>query len=332
MVRQIIFHVGAPKTGSTYLQKRLRANTQILKSRAICYPVLPAFRSIEANAKTITMGMDKTSAGNFSKHFPKVKVDDLKAEKELQRLLALVPRKTERVILSSEKMRLQHARLLRDLIPGNIECKIVLIVRKQDDWLDSYFSQLAKNNNVNTVDQLLSKIVNQGISEYCYPDWLAHYKEWQDNFEDCRVIFYDDKDRPFFQEFTGELGFESDTEFNEIERANMSLSINELAFLTNLPEEMPRREFLRHRSACKHAANGIEAMHVKYSVVSSRHRKFLREQFEDSNTQLSELLGDERYLLRMDAEPGNYIDIDSFRENHEYAEFSLAVASRLAQR
>ena len=39
--RRVILHVGAPKTGSTYLQKRLRANAQALRARGVYVPVLP---------------------------------------------------------------------------------------------------------------------------------------------------------------------------------------------------------------------------------------------------------------------------------------------------
>ncbi len=42
MAEVVYLHVGAPKTGTTYLQNRLAANQAALAARGVSYPVGPA--------------------------------------------------------------------------------------------------------------------------------------------------------------------------------------------------------------------------------------------------------------------------------------------------
>jgi hypothetical protein len=329
MVEKIIFHVGAPKTGSTYLQKRLKANADILLENNLCYPIKPGFEKLAANAKLVTLGIDNSLASGFARNFPDFDVTTLDPQDELERLIALCPSNVETAILSSEKMRPRHAKPLSTLIKNDMVCQIVLFVRRQDDWMDSYINQLIKNNNIDTIEEAFEKALNPEESRYCSPDWLFHYKEWSKYFEDIRIIFYDDKIRSIFEQFTNIIGFESTVIFREIERANTSLSLNELAYLNSFKSTMPPSEFVKHRRASRKVALSLPAKRKRFSFLLGRHRQGLIDQFGEANQKLIELLGAKEGLLDMRVTEKNGIDLNVVRQSRDYKVFYTDVVTML---
>lgn len=193
MTDQIIFHVGAPKTGSTYLQRRLVHNSAILRQHGICYPVKPEFERIAANAKLITFGIDPLKADGFRQAFPAFDVEKLNPADEFEALLAECPPDTKTVILSSEGMLPRYARNLADVIPASARTTITLVVRRQDDWIESFFNQGVKNNAMKSIDDTVALAINGGDVLSCQPDWWDHYQSWSAHFERCDVLFYDQK-------------------------------------------------------------------------------------------------------------------------------------------
>ncbi len=329
MVKKIIFHVGAPKTGSTYLQKRLKANADILLGNNLCYPIKPGFEKLAANAKLVTLGIDNSLASGFTRNFPDFDVEKLDPQNELERLIALCPSNVETAILSSEKMRPRHAKPLSRLIKNDMACQIVLFVRRQDDWMDSYINQLIKNNNIDTVEAAFEKALNPEESRFCRPDWLFHYKEWSKYFDDISIIFYDDKTRSIFEQFTEIIGFDSTTIFGEIERANTSLSLNELAYLACFKSTMPSSEFVKHRRASRKVALSLPVKRERFSFLLDRHRQGLIDQFCAANQKLIELLGAKYELLDMTTTEKNYTDFNAVRQSNDYKAFYTDVISML---
>ena len=329
MVKKIIFHVGAPKTGSTYLQKRLKANADILLENSLCYPIKPGFEKLAANAKLVTLGIDNSLARGFARNFPDFDVAKLDPQDELERLIALCPDNVETVILSSEKMRPRHAKPLSRLIKNGMACQIVLFVRRQDDWMDSYINQLIKNNNIDSIEDAFEKALNPEENLYCSPDWLFNYKEWVKYFDDIRIIFYDDKTRSIFEQFTEIIGFESTVRFREIERANTSLSLNELAYLDSFKSTMPSSEFVKHRRASHMVAVNLPAKKERFSFLLGRHRQGLIDQFSVANQTLIGLLGAKDGLLDMGVTDKNGIDLNDVRQSKDYKAFYTDVISML---
>ena len=272
MIKQVIFHVGAPKTGSTYLQKRLRVNTLTLLNKNLYYPVKPGFEKVAANAKLVTLAIDKNLSSGFSRHFPHIDVTKLDPNNEFDLLVDQCPGNTESVILSSEKMRPHHARFIPALIKKGVSCKVVQFIRKQDDWMDSYCSQLIKNNNFGSIELALDRIMDSSESPFCCPDWLFHHNEWRKHFDDFRVIFFDNKRRPFFDEFVKTIGFETVTDFQEIGRANESLSLNELTYLGSFSSNTPEKVFYSHRRACAKVSRKSPQKPEKFSFLSRKQR------------------------------------------------------------
>jgi hypothetical protein len=67
---RVILHVGGPKTGSTYIQKRLRLAPDLLRKKGIYVPVLPEVSLMAGNAKLLPVAIDKNASKSFMRAFP----------------------------------------------------------------------------------------------------------------------------------------------------------------------------------------------------------------------------------------------------------------------
>jgi hypothetical protein len=328
MAPNVVFHVGAPKTGSTYVQKRLRQNPDVLARHNLHYPVVPGFEKIAANAKRLTIAFDVGLAGSFSRSFSDVDVSDLDPRRELDALVGNTPSEIKTVVLSSEKMRYWQAKPLADLIGQDFPCRIVLYVRKQDDWMDSYFNQLVKNRNSTSIDDIVDKVISGNDRGFFCPDWLKNFQAWSDNFADCDVIPYDAPTGNIFDKFVQVLGFQNSNDFQDIEKTNESMSAFEIAYLARVDADASLAQFFQHRKACKKVA---PVNTTKSSFLNRQHRQALRDRFEDSNTELMNILGYDADLLAIKPEATHFVSIAEMSASDEFKEFEQAVETALAQ-
>ncbi len=324
MVDQIIFHVGAPKTGSTYLQKRILQNKEALQSRGICYPTRTGFERIAANAKLINYGIDPEKATEFRKAFPAVDVGQLDPTEEFNALLSKCPSDTKTVILSSEGMLPRYAPDLARFVPTGPQTTIVLCVRRQDSWIDSFFNQEAKKNRMNSIDDVVDLALNGGNETLCQPDWWQHYQNWSANFERCEVLFFDQKTPSFWDSFAQVAGFEPDA-MQDIDRANESLSPMVLLYLACLPSAMPRAEFMIHRKAAQKLAQPIDLSPKKFSMISRAARADLRARFEAGNDRLQKHFGITGNPLYIAPEAAHYIDPRDLINSVAFKDFQQTV-------
>ena len=64
---RIVLHIGAPKTASTYLQRRLRANAAALREHGIYVPVIPAVAAMAGNAKLLATALSQRPSLTFQR-------------------------------------------------------------------------------------------------------------------------------------------------------------------------------------------------------------------------------------------------------------------------
>ena len=107
--RRIILHVGAPKTGSTYIQKRLKANASALRARGVYVPVLPEVSAMAGNAKLLATVLTDERTASFQRAFPTLDLALLRPEQVMDDLLRGWVKDEEDVILSAENFRPSHA-------------------------------------------------------------------------------------------------------------------------------------------------------------------------------------------------------------------------------
>jgi hypothetical protein len=139
---EVYLHVGLPKAGSTFLQE-------------CCFPHLRGVHSVTSDSKSgLTSRLSRVAES-----YPLfVDMDEEKAE--IDRFLGEVG--DDKVLISSEKLVGYHAwgfrdhfqttESLRHLFPS---AKIIFVIRRQDEFLESVYRQLLKQCFYPTVDGFL---------------------------------------------------------------------------------------------------------------------------------------------------------------------------------
>src|SRR5712691_4761650 len=225
---RIVLHIGAPKTASTYLQRRLRADPSHLRRHGIYVPVLPAVAQMAGNAKLLATGLSRRPSLTFQRAFPELDVGALDPAGLVAALLKDWRSDAESIVLSAENFRPNHARTLRELLPKSVPCVVVLFVRRQDRWIDSYFNQLVKTNEIGEdISTFVARLCGTDGERLCRPDWFANYAAWRNAFGDCRVVFYEEVASDVFGAFIDAAGLEPVPNLIDIDRVQMSLDVYE---------------------------------------------------------------------------------------------------------
>lgn len=332
----IVLHVGAPKTASTYIQRRLRANAERLRKHSIVVPVLPAVAEMAGNAKLLPAALGQRPSLTFQRAFPKIDIRALDPARIVTELLQNWRSDAESVILSAENLRPVHARPLRELLPTKTPTVVVLFVRRQDRWLDSYFNQMIKTNEVHEeTGTFLSRLLNEEDERLCRPDWFAHYQAWRDAFGDCKVVFYDEVASDVFGAFLNAAGLKPMPDLIDIDRAQVSLNVYELAYLLALKAPLDHGDFLQRKSASEKASRLLGFQETR-STLSDQDLSRLRAAFEESNRQLIKALGraENPPPLELDRtrNSASYCSLADLYNTGEYARFQKSADAIYARR
>lgn len=160
-MQNIYIHLGLPKTGTTFLQE-------------VCFPYLKEVHYIHPKSRVPLL-----PDGIFSRLGRIVRTNplflDLKKEREeLDRLLQAVDEKT--VLISNERIfgdalynfhdNLYNAASLKYLFPA---AKIIIVIRKQDDWLESMYKQCLRACFCPSIDSFLNYVNNCFTDLFFYP-------------------------------------------------------------------------------------------------------------------------------------------------------------------
>ena len=321
---RIVLHVGAPKTASTYLQRRLRADPDHLRKHGIYVPVLPMVAEMAGNAKLLATALSQRPSLTFQRSFSKIDVSALDPARLVAELLQDWRVDSESIVLSAENFRPNHARRLRELLPKTAPCVVVLFVRRQDRWIDSYFNQMVKVNEIDEdISAFVARLCDTEGERLCRPDWFAHYEAWRDAFGDCKVAFYDEIASDVFGAFIAAAGLEPVPGLIDIDRAQVSLNVYELAYLLDLKTpDYP--EFLLRRAAGEKASRRL-GLHETRSLLSNAELERLRNRFEASNQRLLAALGRDNSptLLQLDvaSDRASYCDLKEFYASESYARY-----------
>jgi hypothetical protein len=332
---RLVLHVGAPKTASTYIQRRLRANSVRLRNQGVHVPVLPEVAEMAGNAKLLPTALGQRRSLTFQRAFPKIDIRTLDPKKIVAELLRDWRSDSESVVLSAENLRPMHARPLRELLPTNVPCAVVLFVRRQDRWLDSYFNQMIKTNEIHEdIGVFLACLLDGGDERLCRPDWFAHYQAWRDAFGNCEVVFYDEVASDVFGAFFKAAGLESIPDLIDIDRTQVSLNLYELAYLL---EKAPidYADFLRRKSASEKASRQLGVRNNR-SVLGESDLSRLRDAFEESNHRLLSALGrpETQSPLQLDQtwNPKSYCSLPELYASESYLRYRKSADAIYARR
>lgn len=321
---RIIIHPGAPKTGSTYVQRRLRVDPPLLREHGIHVPVPEGVEAFAGNAKLLAAVLGAETRGLRQL----VDVAALDPREVAARYLSAWRPGREALVLSAEDLRPWHAAPLRDLLPADARCTPVLVVRNQFRWFESNHQQRVKLGRFRgDVSALVAETL--AGDHYC-PDWLSHRAAWHDAFGDCRVLLYEDAAGDLLGAFARVAGLSLPPALPDIPRQKTSLDAFGLAYLLEPAAPVSPDEHRLRQRAARAASTRIEAPRVSFLTDTDVER--IRERFAESNRRLLALLGRpyDGSPLDLGAAPQERATLEEIRASSGYRAYRRLADSILA--
>lgn len=181
---RLVLHVGLHKTATTFVQNTLSARRYDLLDRGVLYPT----------AGTSSSDHPRTREGAQSGHILFTRPGK-RARALVGELLDELPESASTVLLSSEEFTrpdpgatpAQHIDLFSDF--GSID--VVLVLRRQDRWIESYYKQLVDQYGAFEVRSFAQFLAEEGPSLL---DFHARLGGWRELVgpERLHVLSYDD--------------------------------------------------------------------------------------------------------------------------------------------
>jgi hypothetical protein len=306
------------------------------REHGIYFPILASISAAPGNAKLLAAAISRRPSLAFQRAFPKIDIRTIDPREVVAELFKDWRKESESIVLSAENFRANQASRLRELLPSAVPCTVVLFVRRQDRWIDSYFNQLIKINEINDdISTFVNRLCEDGDDELCRPDWFEHFVAWREAFGNCNVVFYDEVASNVFEAFTSAAGLEPAPDLPEIDRAQVSLNIYELAYLLSLESSVSYSDFLRRRAASERASRRLKIIETR-SILSDADLAKLRNRFDESNRRFLAELGrrNDRNLLELDkkADSARYCNLNEIYDSKCYARFAKAADSIYSRR
>jgi hypothetical protein len=284
---RIVIHIGAPKTGSTFLQRAIRTDPALWRANGVHVPVLPEVEGIAGNAKLLAASLGGETPA-FRRAFPQIDVASLDPAEIVSRLLADWQPEREVLLLSAENLDAPLAKPLRRLLPRDAACTVVLFIRNQHRWTESYYRQRVKMMVFNgTVGEITDTVVEQD-GPGSFPDWHAVHEAWHTEFDDTRVVLFEEAG-DLLATFATVADLPVPGGLPPLEPENVSLDAYQIAYLVSQELAFDLDEFKRRRRAANVAARRTAVPTVNF--LSRRDRERIRARFEPGNRRLLELLG-----------------------------------------
>lgn len=142
---RIVVHIGATKTGSTYLQHLFEANRPALLRQGIWFPEVGLFWQ---------EGRPHKQAGHAN--FTRAAVrGDRSLHAHIQRGIELLEGRVHTILLSSEAFFLhENAPALADYLSGH-PMEMIVYLRRQDEWANSQYCEFVAGGAVGRVDMTI---------------------------------------------------------------------------------------------------------------------------------------------------------------------------------
>lgn len=161
-------HLGAHKTGSTFLQKSFLANLESLDSAGVAYAPLAEVRT-EVTPAILRRHAWRTGGGDARSQCREFLASALKDRRLLllsdENLLGSPYRFSKRKVMYPKASR--NIKALADLVGGNTDITIYLAVRDYASWLESAYLQLLKRKQLIPFADFVRPIRLESLS------WLA---------------------------------------------------------------------------------------------------------------------------------------------------------------
>lgn len=186
--RTLVLHIGLHKTATSYLQNVLSTRRYDLLEEGVLYPL--------AGSGSLARGVDRLQArtrdGAQSGHA-------LFAAREedrsiLDAMLQEMPESCPTALLSSEDFTARHAdpRAILSRFAAFGTIKVVLVLRRQDLWIESYYKQLVDQHRRFETRPFAQYLEESGVELL---DFHARFSPWRELVgpENFTVLSYDDE-------------------------------------------------------------------------------------------------------------------------------------------
>ncbi len=244
---EVYIHIGTEKTGTTSLQNFFQINRQRLYEEGVCYPEGPGKEkhfslsifcreNSERDDLNIRTGLDtEEKITLFKKEFPE------RLEKEVSE----GNRNCQKLILSSEHLssrlyRKEELQRLKELVkPYSDKPKIIVYLRRQDDYLISSYSTYVKSGGREPF-----RIPGENKSSRQRYDYYHILKAWKEVFgkENMMVGVYDEAELvrgDIIEDFLFKTGIQIRQDYRMPERRNGSLDPVTLEYLRMFNKDVP---------------------------------------------------------------------------------------------
>jgi hypothetical protein len=179
----LVLHIGLHKTASSFVQNTLSTQRYDLLQQGVLYPMTGANK----NARPTTREGAQSGQALFTRTGDR---SDLVAE-----LIAELPASAHTVLLSSEDFTRLHGSPTASQVMARFSAfgavKVILVLRRQDTWLESLYKQLVDqygNFEVRSFDHFVRDLGSSLV------DFHARFSEWRELVgpENFHVLSYDD--------------------------------------------------------------------------------------------------------------------------------------------
>ena len=302
----LYLHIGTQKTATTTIQHFLVENDEVLKTKGYTYPLFPDI---------YYPYWDNTRNGLFIGHPYYNKNNERDYEKEEQyfrhgmkaghELFKTYPN----VILSEERLWLElffdKARIMKRLIEDSKEngyqIKLILYLRRQDKFIESYWNQEIKST-INETDDLDQFVIDFKHLNYYYPLKVITDVLGEENL--IAVRFSDAvKGEGIISDFMHRIGLELTEEYNITqESTNSRLSGNalEIKRIINQMDELLIGDQIYLKDRMRMMSE-ISDRKYRSSALSEEERTAFMEKFKKGNALLVEhYIGDGKPLFSDD--------------------------------
>lgn len=283
-MRKLFLHVGVHRTGTTSTQRFMRENFDTLLRKGLLYPF-----GVKRHDRLILRILDGS-----------LKVEDLALD--LEKRAGSHPHPVHSVVLSDEDISLIRDFNLFAPLKERFEVKVVVSMRRQDLWLESWYLQNIKWQWNPALAHLSFDEFFERRAEFFWIDYAERFAHFETVFGPGSVVagVFERGDMPEgpIQSFLHMLGIQDLTGFGPFVHRNSSLTPLMSEFMRNLPmDEMPIPERTLVEAACIEVDKTLPTNGSKLLMNFDQRAQVVAE-YADSNRHVAKTWFDREVLFR----------------------------------
>ena len=308
----LYLHIGMPKTGTSYIQKFLKENRNVLGTKGYVFPIFPEVPNVlpQRNARFLIHTYRDENG----------KVDKAKMKEVWNSNFDYISQlftKYDNMIMSEEsiwglkdKNDRFWKKFKKEVDSRGIDCKVVAYLRRQDLFEQSHWAQKVQEYETCTFNEYINGVSRDRLDYYTRLNDIAKFMG-KDNII---VRVYEKQQwggtqNNLISDFFNTVGLELTDDFVTPEKSvvNISLSGKYLAF-KHYMNRYPERQAIQHKKDCLYKALGElayrNASNTNYSknvFLSQEETVAYLDKFKEANELVAkEYLGREDGVLFMD--------------------------------